>query len=300
MALRTQAKAKSKPVIGFLNSASANTFRQPVAAFRQGLKEAGYVKDKNVGIEFRWADGRYDRLPKLADELVSRKVTVLAAPGGIVSARAAEDATHQIPVLFVSGTDPVRISLVRPDTNATGVDVGTTDTFPARLNLLRELLPGAKIGMLINPKTAVARSERGMTQSNSGLVFDASTDAELKSVFSTVRKAGAAGLGVSADPFFTSRRAQIAALAARNKIPAIYPWSEYADAGGLMSYGPSLNNAYRQIGVYAGMILKGAKAADLPIIKPTCFELVINLKAAKKIGVEVPLALLARADRVIG
>jgi putative tryptophan/tyrosine transport system substrate-binding protein len=308
--LGARAQAPALPVIGFLNSASPAPAAPLVAAFHRALQKAGYVEGRNVAIEYRWAEGHYDRLRPLADDLVSRKVAVIAATGGLVTGQAAKAATTTIPVLFIAGFDPVQEGLTssinRPGGNATGVGVYTAELGRKRLELLRELLPGVgKIAMLVNPQsisTAIERSDLEDAARIAGLqlfVVEAQTESDLELAFSGAIRQGAGALIVSADAFFTSRRGRIVALAAQHALPASYPWPQYANVGGLMSYGASLIWAYEQVGVYAGRILKGAKAEDLPVQLPTTFELVINLKTAKLLDLAVPPFLLARADQVI-
>jgi putative ABC transport system substrate-binding protein len=298
------------PVIGFLNSASPGPAAPLLAAFHRGLGKAGYVEGRNVAIEYRWAEGQYDRLRSLADDLVRRKVALIATTGGLVTAQAAKAATSTIPVLFIAGFDPVQEGLAssinRPGGNATGVGVYTTELGRKRLELLQELVPKvATIAMLVNPdsiSTKIERQDLEEAARNAGLQFlvaQARGESDLEQAFSDAIDRGAGALIVSADAFFTSRRVQIVALAARHALPASYPWSQYADAGGLMSYGPTLTWAYEQVGVYAGRILKGARPETLPVQLPTTFEMVINLKTAKSLGLSTPPFLAARADRVI-
>jgi putative ABC transport system substrate-binding protein len=304
---RTQAQAG--PVIGFLNSTSPGAFTRFVAAFQQGLNETGFIEGRNVAIEYRWAEGQYDRLPALVADLIRRQVGVIAATGGIVSALAAKAATSTIPILFVSGFDPVEIGLVasinRPGGNATGVNVYTTELMKKRLALLRELVPGlTTIALLVNPDTSVAKYETEdlkKATSEAGLqllVLEARSESELEGAFASARRSGSALL-VSADPFFTSRNVQIVVLAARHTVHVSYPWREYVDAGGLMSYGPSITWAYRQIGSYAGRILKGEKPSELPVQMPTTFDLVLNLNTSKAFGLQVSPQFLALTDLVV-
>jgi putative ABC transport system substrate-binding protein len=308
--LVASAQAPVMPLIGFLNSASPDPAAPLVAAFRRGLDRAGYVEGQNVAIEYRWADGQYDRLPALTEELIRRKVAVIAATGGLVTAQAAKAATSTIPVLFIAGFDPVKEGLVssigRPGGNATGVSVYTTELGAKRLEQLRELLPGvAKVAMLVNPQSISTEIEKKDLEAAAAtvgiqlLVVEARSEINFEKAFSDAVDAGANALIVSADAFFTSRRGQLVALAARHLLPASYPWSQYADDGGLMSYGPTLTWAYEQIGVYAGRILKGAKPDALPVQLPTNFEMVINLKTAKSLGLSIPPFLIARTNRVI-
>jgi putative ABC transport system substrate-binding protein len=305
--LTARAQQPTMPVIGFLNSASPGPFALLLSAFHEGLKDGGYFEGKNVTIEYRWADGQYDRLPALAADLVRRRVTVIAATGGTVTARAAKAATTTIPVLFIGGADPVGDGLVsslnRPGGNVTGVSVYTSELAPKRVELLRELVPKAtKIAVLMNPENPADSRDAQNIMEKAGLpllTLSARVETDLEREFVSASRQGAQALLVSADPFFNSRRTQLVALAARYAVPAAYPWSEYAKAGGLMSYGTSIPGAYRQIGQYVTRILKGEKPADLPVQQPTKFDLVINLKTANALGLEVPASLLARADEVI-
>jgi putative ABC transport system substrate-binding protein len=273
-----------------------------LAAFHQGLKDGGYVEGQNVAIEYRWAEGHYDRLSALAADLVRRRVAVLAATGGTVSAAAAKAATTTIPILFLAA-DPVRDSLVaslnRPGGNVTGVSVFSAELAPKRLQLLRELVPKAgKIAALANPAStdeAEALRRAGLPL----LTITAQTESDFEPAFIQAAQQGVEALLVTADPFFNSRRAQIVALAARHSLPAGYPWREYVEADGLMSYGTSLAGTYRQVGQYASRILKGDKPAELPVQQPIKFELAVNLKTAKSLGLAVPPTLLALADEVI-
>jgi putative ABC transport system substrate-binding protein len=295
------------PVIGFLNSASPGPFALLLSAFHEGLKDGGYVEGKNVTVEYRWAEGQYDRLPALAADLVRRRVTVIAATGGTTTAQAAKAATTTIPILFIAGANPVGDGLVssfnRPGGNVTGVSVYTSELAPKRLELLRELVPKAtKIALLVNPGNAVDSQDAQNMLQRAGLpllILSATVETEFEREFISATQQGAQALLVSADPFFNSRRTQLVALAARYAVPAAYPWSEYAKAGGLMSYGTSIPGAYRQIGQYVTRILKGAKPADMPVEQPTKFEFVVNLKTAKTLGIDVPTSLLLRADEVI-
>lgn len=312
------AQSRTMPVIGFLNSGSQEALAALVNAFRAGLSEEGYAEGRNVAIEYRWAQGDYDRLPALSQDLVRRQVTVIAATGGTMSGLAAKAATSTIPILFIAGSDPVAVGLVasfsRPGGNATGVNVYTTEMVGKRLGLLRELAPkAATIALLVNPGATSAEFERKFANELERkditgaadaagvklLVIEAAAANDLPAAFDRATKNDANALIVSADPFFSSARAQIVALAARERLPAIYPWRQYAEAGGLMSYGPSIKDTYRQIGVYAGRLLKGAKPGELPVQRPMRYELLINLKGANALGLDVPPMLLARADEVI-
>jgi putative ABC transport system substrate-binding protein len=304
------ALAQSKQVIGFLSSRSPGDSAYLVAAFRKGLSEAGYIDGQNVAIEFRWAQGQYDRLPALAADLVNRQVAVLVAVGGEPSALAAKAASSAIPLVFTTGGDPVKIGLVaslnRPGGNATGVSLLTTAPEAKRLGLLHELVPNAGlIGVLINPNYQEAEAQsRELKQAARSIgqrlrIVNAKNEGDLESAFATLVQERADALLVSADPFFDTKRDRIIALAAQYRLPAIYQFRDYAVAGGLMSYGISITDGYRQVGIYTGQILKGAKPAELPIFQSIKFELVINLKTAKALGIEVPPTMSARADEVI-
>jgi len=307
-ALRAQQKAM--PVLGFLSSAEPGWFAPNVAAFLQGLSESGYVEGQNVSIEYRWAEGRYDRLPVLAADLVGRKVNLIAASGGDRSALAAKNATSTIPIVSVIGGDPVAVGLVaslaRPDGNLTGLSILTFELTPKRLELLSELVPQARVfALLVNPgNTATERMMRDVEEAarTKGVqlpILKASTESEIDAAFASLVQMQAGALVVAADPLFSSRREQLLALASRDAVPAIYAWRELAAAGGLISYGASIAGLVRQAGIYAGRILKGEKPADLPVEQPTKFELVVNLTTAKALGLTVPQSILARADEVI-
>jgi ABC-type uncharacterized transport system substrate-binding protein len=298
------------PVIGFIHSSSPNYFAQMAPAFRQGLKEAGYVEGQNVAIEYRWAEGHYERLPALAADLVNRRVAVIFAAGGTDPAKAAKAATTTIPIVFVTAADPVTTGLVaslsRPGGNVTGVSVLATALSGKKLDLLRALVPQASvIGALINPGYPGAKAQSDEFQAAARqlgirlIVLSAGTQADIDTAFATLQRQHAGALVVGNDPFFGARRDQLVALAARYSIPAMYWQREYVAAGGLISYGPQFADGYRQGGVYVGRVLKGEKPADLPIMQPTKFELVINLKTAKALGLDVPATLLALADEVI-
>jgi putative tryptophan/tyrosine transport system substrate-binding protein len=304
-----QARTQQR-LIGFIGGASADAFAPFVAAFRAGVGDAGYAEGRNLAIEFRWAEGHYDRLPELAADLVRSRVEVIVTSGGDIVAGAAKAATSAIPIVFTSGGDPVArgfaASLARPDGNMTGVSLLVMELIPKRLELMRELLPNAAvIAGLINPKNSnagrnVAALQQAAREKGMPLhIVEASNESDFETVFASLVQLQAGALVVGADPFFNARRSQIVALAARHSLPAIYEWREFVDAGGLSSYGPSLTGVYRQIGTYVGRILGGEKPADLPVMQPTLFELVVNLKTAKTLGLPVPPSILARADEVI-
>jgi ABC-type uncharacterized transport system substrate-binding protein len=298
------------PLVGFLNSASPGPFAHLAAALRRGLSEIGYVEGRNVLIESRWAENRYELLPDLAADLVRREVTVIVAGGGNVSALAAKAATSTIPIIFTAASDPVKAGLVaslnRPGGNVTGVAALTAEMDAKRLELLHEMVPKtAKIGALVNPNRPDSEAQvrdvqtAAQTIGQQLVVFHAGTERDLDNVFTTLVEQRVGALLVAADPFFANRRAQVIALSERHAIPAIYQFREFPVAGGLMSYGANLPDSYRQAGIYTGRILKGEKPADLPVVQPTKFELVINLKTAKALGLTVPLTLQASADEVI-
>jgi putative ABC transport system substrate-binding protein len=309
--LAARAQQPAVPVIGFLSGASSATYQPFVAAFKEGLKQTDYVEGHNVAIEYRWADGQFDRLPKLAADLLDRRPTVLMASGN-AAAVAAKTATTTIPIVFTGGVDPIRLGLIasfnRPAGNITGVYT-LTDEMPIKsLELLHELVPAAAgIGLLINPTNrnlseavvvkdveAAARALGKQIQ-----VVEASTDAEIDAAFATLARLGAGALVIVADIFYNDRRERIAAQALSHALPSIYARREYALAGGLMSYGTSLADIYRQAGVYVGRVLKGAQPADLPVVQSTKLELVINLKTAKALGLDLPPSFYWRADEVI-
>ena len=304
-----RAQQPAKPVIGLLHPASPDEVAFTLRAFRQGLKDTGYVEGENVAIEYRWAENQTDRLPGLVAELVRKQVAVVATP--ISGALTAKTATTTIPIVFVAGEDPVRLGLVaslaRPGGNMTGVNIFANELAAKRLELLRELVDGAaRVAVLINPANpataettleevqAVARAIGLQLQ-----VLKASTSREIDAAFATFIRERADALFVSGDPLFTSRRVQLILLATRHAVPTTYAGRQFPEIGGLMSYGASLPAAWHQVGVYAGRILKGEKAADLPVVQSTKFELVINTQAARALGLEIPPTLLARADEVI-
>jgi putative tryptophan/tyrosine transport system substrate-binding protein len=305
-----RAQQKELPVVGFLGAASPGPFAPYLAAFHKGLSETGYVEGQNVAIQYRWAEGRYDRLPALAADLVGRKVHVIFAGGGIPSALAAKNATSTIPIVFTGGGDPVASGLVasfnRPGGNITGMSFFSNELSVKRLKLLCELVPRARtIALLVNPTNPVNEptiqdAQEGMRSSGVQLqILKAGTEGDFESAFAALVQRHAGALAIGSDPLFNSWREELVALAARHAIPAIYEWREFATSGGLISYGSSLTGTWRGAGVYVGRILAGAKPADLPIQRPTKFELVINLKTAKTLGLTVPQAILARADEVI-
>jgi putative tryptophan/tyrosine transport system substrate-binding protein len=303
-----RAQQKAIPVIGFLGSTSRNA--PLVAAFLEGLAETGYVEGQNAAIEYRWAEGRYDRLPALAAELVKRGVDVIVTQGGIPPTRAAKSATSTIPIVFAVGTDPVEdglvASLARPGGNLTGVTFMMTELNSKRLELLTELVPQARvIALLVNPNNPSAeRTMRDVQEAARAkgvqlLILKAGTESEIDAAFVSFVQQHAGALLVGNDPFFNSRREQLSALALRDAVPAIYEAREYVAAGGLISYGTSLTAANRLKGIFVGRILNGTKPADLPVQQPTKFELVVNLNTAKALGLTVPQTILARADEVI-
>jgi ABC-type uncharacterized transport system substrate-binding protein len=304
------ARAQQTPVVGMLSSGSAEGFAPRVRAFRQGLHEAGYVEGRNVKIEFRWADGRYERLPALAADLVSRGVAAIATIGGTPAALAAKAATPTIPIIFQLGADPVEVGLVvslsRPSGNVTGVTSLGAELVPKQLELLRELIPStAAAALLVNPSAPIAEAVTRDAQAAARTlelqvhVLHASTEADFHRAFAAVAELRVGGLVISTDGFFNSRNEQLGALSARHTVPAIAQYREFVTAGGLACYGGSVTEICRLVGVYTGRVLKGERPADLPVQQSTKAELIINLKAAKALGLEVPTTLLARADEVI-
>ena len=308
--LAARAQQPAMPVVGLLHSSAPIYFAQMAPAFSQGLREAGYVEGQNVVIDYRWAEGNYDRLPALAKELVDRQVAVIFAGGGTDPAKAAKAATARIPIVFVSAADPVQMGLVaslnRPGGNVTGVSLLGSQLNAKKLDLLSQLVPRTSgIGALVNPDYPQAKRERedfqaaAKTLGVKSIVLSAGRAAEIDTAFSTLQQQQISALVVGNDPFYGARRDQLVTLAARYFVPVIYFQKEFVTAGGLLSYGPSFPDGYRQGGVYVGRILKGEKPADLPIMQPTKFELVINLKTAKSLGLHIPDKLLALADEVI-
>jgi putative ABC transport system substrate-binding protein len=306
--LAARAQQPTMPVIGFLNLTSPDAFAGRLGGFRQGLKDTGYVEGENVAIEYRWADNQTDRLPALAAELVRRRVAVIV--GNTPSAFAAKAATTTIPIVFIVAEDPVRLGLVaslaRPGGNLTGVNFFTGELVAKRLELLRELVPrAARVAVLVNPAGPDAETTLKDVEPAAraiGLqipVLNASTSREINAAFATFVRERPDALFVGGDPFFSSRRVQLVHLATLHKVPAIFSNRDYVEAGGLMSYGSNLADAWRQVGVYTGRILKGAKPADLPVVQASKFELVINVESARMIGLTLPDKLLAAADEVL-
>ena len=306
-----RAQQPAMPVIGILYGGSSDAYAYLLTAIRRGLRESGYIEGRNVAIEYRWAEDRYDRVPALADDLVRRQVDVIIANGGGgYVAKVAKAATATIPIVFTTNLDPVKSGLVaslnHPGGNATGMSLFSSLLEPKKFELIHELVPkAAAIAILVNSDNPNSQSIVKMVKAagdgvgRSLVVATGSTDREIESAYATVVERRAGGLIVAADPFFNDRREQIVALSARHTIPAIYEWREFVEVGGLMSYGSSITDTFRQIGVYAGRILKGEKPGDLPVQQPTKFELVVNLKTAKTLGLEVPTAILLRAEEVI-
>ena len=309
--LTARAQQAVMPVIGFLHPQALDAFAEPLRGFRQGLKDMGYSEGENVAIDYRWAENLLDRLPALADDLVRKQVAVIVATGGSPSALAAKAATATIPIVFNVGDDPVRLGLVaslsRPGGNLTGVNFFTVELAAKRLELLRELLPGAaRVAVLVNPANRavtepIVRDAQAAARAM-GLqiqVLNAGSGNEIIAAFATLSRERPDALLVGSGPPFTARRVQLVQLATYYKIPAIYSLRQYVEIGGLMSYGASLTDAYRQVGVYAGRILKGAMPADLPVVQSTTFELVINAETARMLGIAVPPSLLSIAEQVI-
>jgi putative ABC transport system substrate-binding protein len=306
-----RAQQPAMPVVGFLGAGSLDSYILYLAAFRKGLNETGFVEGQNLAIEYRWAEGQYDRMADFAADLVRRRVAVIAVPGSPPGARAAQAATSTIPIVFSVGEDPVKLGLVasigRPEGNATGINFFTGELVAKRLAILNELVPGtARVGVLINPSDApraeILRSDVQAAARDIGLqlqILDPSTSREINAAFAALVRERANALFVGPDAFYNSRRVQLANMAARHAIPTAFAVREYVDAGGLMSYGTSLADMYRQVGIYSGRILKGAKPAELPVLQSTKFELVINMQTAGMLGLTVPDRLLATADVVI-
>jgi putative tryptophan/tyrosine transport system substrate-binding protein len=309
--LAARAQQPAMPVVGFVGSTSPGPLRDAIAAFHRGLTETGYVEGRNVAIEYRWAEGQYDRLPGLVADLVRRQVAVIAAIDGLPSALAAKAATATIPIVFFTGGDPVQLGLVaslrQPDGNLTGVTSLNVEVGPKRLELMKEMVRTTTLmALLVNPtspnvtesttKDALAAAHTLGLQLH---VLHASRERDLDSVFATVAQLRAGALVIGPDAFFISRSEQLGTLALRHGVPAIFQYREFAAAGGLISYGGSRTDAYRQVGVYTGRVLKGEKPSDLPVQQSTKIELIINLRTAKALGLDVPPTLLARADEVI-
>jgi len=308
--LAARAEQHTTPVVGFLSSRSADDSVRVVAAFREGLAEIGYIDGRNVTIEFRRAQGRFDRLPAVAAELVNRPVAVLAAVGGFQTPRAAQAATKAIPIVFGIGEDPVKEGLVpnlnRPGSNVTGATFFTALLGAKRLGLLHDLVPKAEIvGLLVNQNTSQGQGQIGDVQQAArdlGLrlvVLNGGSDEDLEATSTNLAQQRVTALMVGADPLFDTRRDRLIALVAEHRLPAIYHFRDYALAGGLISYGASITELYRQVGVYVGQILKGEKPANLPVLLPTKFEFVINLKTARALGIDIPANLLTLADEVV-
>ena len=304
------ASAQEKPVIGFLNSGSADAYPDRITAFHQGLRQLGYISGENVVVVYRWAFGQYDRLPAFAAELVERRVSVLVATGGEPAALAAKLATSTIPIVFAIGGDPTKLGLVasynRPGGNATGANILAAEMDGKRLGLLHELMPNAtRVGVLLNPNFPAYTDQLNDLQHAARIInleveiLRANTDGEIEAAFEFSSQKRLEALVLTASPFFDTRRDKLVALAAGHALPTIYHFREFAVAGGLMSYGVSIPHIYRQIGIYAGRILNGDNPANLPVQQPTSFEMVVNLKTAKALGVTIPPTLLARADEVI-
>jgi putative tryptophan/tyrosine transport system substrate-binding protein len=308
--LMARAQQPRIPLVGFLSVGSANPSALLVAAFRQGLQETGYIEGQNIAIEFRWADGQYDQLPTLASDLVRREVAVIVTAGGEGSAFAAKAASSTIPIVFNVGRNPVSLGLVaslsHPGGHITGINLFSAELAAKRLGLLHDLMPTTSvIAHLVNPKFPTTEDNIREVEKAAGAIglqivlVKAGSESEIDAAFATILQNGARALLVGADPFFRDQREHIAALSARYAIPAIYEFRDFVEAGGLISYGTSLTEAYRQEGVYAGRILKGEKPSELPVLQLTKFELVINLKVAKTLGLAIPSGVLAIADEVI-
>jgi ABC-type uncharacterized transport system substrate-binding protein len=308
--LAARAQQPAMPVIGFLGSASAEPNAGFLAMFRSGLEETGYVEGQNVTIEYRWAENQYDRLPGLAADLVRRRVSVIVASGGPVTPTAAKAATSTIPIVFTATSDPMKLGLVaslgRPDGNVTGTSAFTVELDAKRMEVLREIVPAARvIGAFVNPtRTDADAQSRAVEDAARALswevrILNAASETDIDAAFASVLEQKISALVVGADPLFNSHRVKIVRLAERHVLPAIYMNREFVTAGGLASYGTNIGVGYRQAGIYAGQILKGARPADLPVVQPTKYELIINLKTAQALGLEISASLLARADEVI-
>jgi putative ABC transport system substrate-binding protein len=309
--LAARAQQRAMPVIGFLSAVSPDGFTERLRAFRQGLKETGYIEGDNVTVAYRWAENQIDQLPALAADLVRRQVAVIVTAGGNVPPVAAKLATSTIPIVFAVSVDPVGLGLVasiaRPGGNATGINFLVAELVEKRLELLRELVPSARrVAVLVNPTNAattgatvrdVETAARAMALQIQ--TFNASTSSEIQAAFERLVHERLDALFVANEPFFLIRRVQVVTLAARHGLPASFPARDWVEAGGLMSYGSNVNDALRQVGIYSGRILKGEKPADLPVVQPTKLELIINRPTAKALGLEIPPSLLARADEVI-
>jgi putative ABC transport system substrate-binding protein len=308
-AITASVQAQPMPVIGFLNSATSKLYEFNVAAFREGLQEAGFVDGKNVVIEFRWAEGNYERLPALARELVDRHVAAIAATGDVSSARAAQAATSTTPIVFTIGGDPVKFGLVesynRPGGNLTGVNLISSSMGGKRVELLHELAPRSVIGLLMNPDNPNAASEQRDAEQgaralgHSTVLLNVRNSADFDAAFDRFTAAGAGALFVATDPMLLSQRDRVVAFAARQRVPAVYFVREFAATGGLVSYGGSIRWMYRQAGVYIGRILRGARPSEMPVVQPTSVEMVINQRTARALNIAVPQSLLLRADEII-
>jgi putative ABC transport system substrate-binding protein len=308
--LPSLAQQQAIPIVGFLHTGSPAAFSHLAEAFREGLKSTGLIEGQNLAIEYRWADGRLDQLPRFANELVGHRVTVIAATGGNPSGTAAKSSTATIPIVFQAGSDPVEAgfvsSLSRPTGNITGVSIISPELVAKRLEVLHEALPTVpKFAFLVYPKSVNAAQETREVEAAAHAlkhqvhVVKVSEERELEAAFTSFVGEKDGAVIVASDPFFTSRRGRLVALAAQHSLPAIYPFREFTQAGGLISFGASISEAFRQVGIYTGRIVKGEKPSDLPVQLPTKFEFVINLKTAKALGVNFPITLLGRADEVI-
>jgi putative ABC transport system substrate-binding protein len=308
--LTARAQQPAMPVVGFLHTGSSAAFSHLAAAFREGLKSTGFIEGQNVLIEYRWAEGRYEHLPRLATELVRREVAVIVATGGNLSGVAAKAATTTIPIVFQAGSDPVEAGLVsglsRPTGNITGVSIISPELAAKRLEVLHEAIPTARnIAFLVNPESLNAEQEKkeveaaGRALGHQIHAFNVVNERDFDAAFVSFAREKDDAVIIASDPLFTSQRGRLVALADRHSLPAIYPFREFAQAGGLISFGASISEAFRQVGIYTGRILKGEKSTDLPVQLPTRFEFVINLKTAKALGFNFPITLLGRADEVI-